>query len=212
VYSVQDVRVTLDPNQGWQCGCKGYAPGLECTHIEQARVFRQMRGSKRDDDTIELELSAEELQALYIAGSVEHTDFRPAATLVIPKRVPTHSRWTAVLAAAGITALSSGITYLLATDREQPIRVAGHGSLPALVAREHEAPAPPPVKFVNPFDATEVFEFSPGVSETEARDAVAEVLLSRARDRLAGVDAPGRGTKAVHRSKPAPAARLANRS
>jgi hypothetical protein len=39
------------------------------------------------------------------------------------------------------------------------------------------------VRFSNPFDATEVFEFPPGTSEAEARDAVAELLLQRARDR-----------------------------
>ena len=37
----------------------------------------------------------------------------------------------------------------------------------------------------NAFDATEVFEFPHGTSQSEAREAVAELLLSRARDRRA---------------------------
>jgi hypothetical protein len=42
-----------------------------------------------------------------------------------------------------------------------------------------------PVRVNNAFDATEVFEFPQGTTESEARDAVAELLLSRARDRRA---------------------------
>jgi hypothetical protein len=36
----------------------------------------------------------------------------------------------------------------------------------------------------NPFDATEVFEFPAETTKTEAREAMAELLLKRARDRL----------------------------
>jgi hypothetical protein len=39
------------------------------------------------------------------------------------------------------------------------------------------------VKFRNPFDQREVFEFPAGTTPTEARDAVAQILLQRARDR-----------------------------
>jgi hypothetical protein len=46
-----------------------------------------------------------------------------------------------------------------------------------------ESPEGTPVFFANPFDATEIFEFPPGTSETEARDAVANALLKRARER-----------------------------
>ena len=41
------------------------------------------------------------------------------------------------------------------------------------------------MRIKNAFDATEVFEFPPGTTESEAREAVAELLLSRARDRRA---------------------------
>ena len=41
----------------------------------------------------------------------------------------------------------------------------------------------PPVLVRNPFDQSEVFEFPAGTSKTAARDAVAEMLLQRARER-----------------------------
>jgi hypothetical protein len=47
---------------------------------------------------------------------------------------------------------------------------------PAPVARE-------PVLLKNPFDRNEVFEFPPGTTEAEARDAVAKVLFERAQSR-----------------------------
>jgi hypothetical protein len=39
------------------------------------------------------------------------------------------------------------------------------------------------VQVRNPFDATEVFEFPAGTTRTQAREAVAELLLQRAHDR-----------------------------
>jgi hypothetical protein len=65
---------------------------------------------------------------------------------------------------------------------------------PPLLLSEVEAPpqapvavpAPEPVRIRNPFDKGEVFEFPPGTSEQDARDAVAEALLQRARERGAG--------------------------
>jgi hypothetical protein len=47
-------------------------------------------------------------------------------------------------------------------------------------------PAPEPVRVRNPFDKEEVFEFPAGTSAQAARDAVAEMLLARARERGAG--------------------------
>jgi hypothetical protein len=42
----------------------------------------------------------------------------------------------------------------------------------------------PPVRFANPFDKTEVFEFPPGTTKEEARELVAQMLLERARGRV----------------------------
>lgn len=49
------------------------------------------------------------------------------------------------------------------------------------------APAEP-VRLANPFDASEVFEFPQGTKLAEARAAVAETLLERARARYAQLD------------------------
>jgi hypothetical protein len=45
-------------------------------------------------------------------------------------------------------------------------------------------PTPVPVRFANPFDRHEVFEFPPGTSRAEARSAVAVILMDRARARV----------------------------
>jgi hypothetical protein len=69
--------------------------------------------------------------------------------------------------------------------------LVGQPTAPAVALAVPVAPAPaataepqgPVVHVINPFDATEVFEFQAGTSESEARDAVAELLLQRARER-----------------------------
>jgi hypothetical protein len=55
----------------------------------------------------------------------------------------------------------------------------------------------PLVRFANPFDRTEVFEFPPGTSRAQARSAVAALLRERARERIAaGQDrTPARQTR-----------------
>lgn len=85
-----------------------------------------------------------------------------------------------------MSAVSSGLTYL-ATARapataepQQFSRALAVSETPRAALRDQV-----PVKFVNPFDTTEIFEFPPGTSETDVRDAVAELLLHRARDRQA---------------------------
>jgi hypothetical protein len=47
------------------------------------------------------------------------------------------------------------------------------------------SPAPATVQVRNPFDATEVFEFPAGTSETECREKVAKLLWQRANERRA---------------------------
>ena len=147
-----------------------------------------------DEDTIELELSEEQMQALSRAGTVEQLSDRPAELANIPssnaRRRNPRSRATPLLGIAVASGLLSGFAYLAIT-RKTPVHVA---QAPTPVAQEMTpgSPAseesPPlvtsePVRFRNPFDAGEVFEFPPGTSKAEARDAVAELLLRRALDR-----------------------------
>jgi len=46
------------------------------------------------------------------------------------------------------------------------------------------APAAATVKFANPFDRTEIFEFPAGTSTEEAKQRVAETLVQRAQARV----------------------------
>jgi hypothetical protein len=67
---------------------------------------------------------------------------------------------------------------------------------------------------VNPFDKKEVFEFPPGTSQADARDAVAQLLAERARDRRGQlvVKTPRRTGKTAESSGPAVASGVAPRS
>ena len=61
-------------------------------------------------------------------------------------------------------------------------------SVPPVAEATAATPAEPqgePLRIKNAFDATEVFEFPAGTSESEAREAVAALLLDRARERRA---------------------------
>jgi hypothetical protein len=194
LYTVEGVRVTLDGHRGWQCNCADYEEKHECPHLVQAQAFRQMRGAKRDDDTIELHCSAAQLQELSRAADEREEAPRTEIALAPPPparpvrlgRERRRSSWTTVSAAAALSAVSSGVTYLATTsarDNTSDQRL----SQVLLAPVETPAPAPPqePVSFVNPFDSAEIFLFPAGTSQSEARDAVAEFLLERARERAA---------------------------
>ena len=93
--------------------------------------------------------------------------------------------WPAIILQIGVATLVSGAIAYVATNPQQLPRTgtvsAGFAPLPRI-----SVPAPAqaePVLFRNPFDSTETFQFPAGTSETEARQAVAEVLLQRARER-----------------------------
>jgi hypothetical protein len=100
-------------------------------------------------------------------------------------------------AVAVASAILTAVTYTATTRtvRPGPIRpsVVSNPPVPAIVA-----PSPPPlpapltepaepVRFVNPFDRKEVFEFPAGTSEADARDAVANLLYERAEERRGAV-------------------------
>ena len=58
-----------------------------------------------------------------------------------------------------------------------------HPSASSALAESPSLDPTAPVRFANPFDPTEVFEFPPGTSYVDARDQVAERLIARARER-----------------------------
>lgn len=192
VYSVDGVRVTLDARQGWRCDCTP-APmqSLRCTHIERASVFKQMRGVKRHDDTVRPKFDTPELRALEHAASGASTIPHPGDHVRPSQRGVHLSRWAAVVIVVALAGVSSAVTYI-AMSRAETAPVGELHTAKAIVAPvppPHAEPRQVPVKFVNPFDPTEVFEFPPSTSQNAARAAVREHLLQRARARLASTHA-----------------------
>jgi hypothetical protein len=65
VYSVEGVHVILDDYGTWHCECPACPPGAQCTHIVQARRFKQMRGRLRSQKgNLEVEIHAAGFAAL----------------------------------------------------------------------------------------------------------------------------------------------------
>ena len=147
-------------------------------------------------DTFDLELSADEMMALRSApvlrperatSSID-PPARPLPVTVTPPATPDLSRVPVQIAIALTLALAEiGGVWHLSSVSDRSVR-----TIPAIAevhvpAAKPGPPLPPAerprVIFTNPFDASEVFDFPPGTSETEAHDAVADLLLQRARDR-----------------------------
>jgi hypothetical protein len=122
--------------------------------------------------------------------------------------------------AAAVAGLLGGLAYLATARARHPIPiVADSGSRPTTAPEAPtSAPAPSaapdvPVRFKNPFDASEVFEFPAGTSQIEVRDAVAEVLSQRARERQnLFVKRPRRNTNRADRNASVTASRATPRS
>jgi hypothetical protein len=171
-----------------------------------------------DDDTIEMELSESAMRLLSQAAALPPeapcpTTKNPAANApeapaaarseaprgAASTRPPRFGMVFAIVAAA--SALLTAVVYLASARVRRPdsvaLRVAAAPAAPVSVT-----PPPPsspstnatPVRFVNPFDRKEVFEFPPGTSAADARQAVAELLSQRARERQSLL------TKVSHRS------------
>ena len=95
------------------------------------------------------------------------------------------SRAVVSTAVAAALVIAGSIAHLAARQSRAPA-VLVQASLeppPPLPAQPPAPVAQEPVHLENPFDQSEVFDFPPGTSEAEARDAVAKVLLERAQSR-----------------------------
>ena len=180
-----------------------------------------------DDDTIELELSESALRLLSQAAVLPpepsypptknpaaNAPEAPAAALkeaprgsATSTRPPRSGLFFAITAVA--SALLIAVVYLatVRVRRSDPVapRVVAAPVAPVSVT------SPPlssstdatPVRFVNPFDRKEVFEFPPGTSEAYARQAVAELLSQRARERQSlWTKVPRRSGKTADRISP----------
>ena len=154
-------------------------------------------GSAHDssDDTIELELTGEQELALSRAAEAARATARPdesGPVLSVPEYENFACRRTARIdfvcnVTFAVAVLGIALASLWsASDRHPPAPAVTSAAPLAEVAPAGPAePQGAPVQIRNAFDATEVFEFPHGTTESEAREAVAELLLSRARDRRA---------------------------
>ena len=116
---------------------------------------------------------------------------RPAATSIFRRRslfqlliallVPA----IAVAAMIQVSAFELPIAPLPASAIARPPSSAAPvaQTLTPTTAVAEPAIAKPPVKFANPFDRSEIFQFPPGTTRQEARDAVAQILIDRASER-----------------------------
>jgi hypothetical protein len=154
-------------------------------------------GSAHDssDDTIELELTGEQELALSRAAEAARATARPdesGPVLSVPESENFASRRVARIdfvcnVTFAVAVLGIAVASLWpASDRHPPAPAVTSAAPLAEVAPAGPAePQGAPVQIRNAFDATEVFEFPHGTTESEAREAVAELLLSRGRDRRA---------------------------
>ena len=143
-------------------------------------------GSVTDSTTIEVMLSAQQMSALAGGPGLAATQHRK-------RRVIIGAAIAAVLVVLG------GVAHLAAKQNRAPPPVV-RAPAPPPVPPPVEAPAPPvgePVLFKNPFDHSEVFEFPPGTTKAEARDAVAKLLMERAQGR--GPDVLKLRSRKIHR-------------
>jgi hypothetical protein len=97
--------------------------------------------------------------------------------------------WPAIAIQIAVATIFSGVIAYVATNPEQ--LVAAHAAIGPVDAPMPAVRTPLParpedsarVQVMNPFDKTEVFDFPPGTSESDARLAVARLLMQRAHER-----------------------------
>lgn len=114
----------------------------------------------------------------------------PVATRPRPSLSAQGSR-VVIIAATAWVVLVSGVAYMV--HEGMPIRndaAPPASAIDTLVTAVSVAEPQLAVRFANPFDPAEVFEFPSDTSEADAREAVASFLLDRARARLGYGESP----------------------
>jgi hypothetical protein len=153
------------------------------------------------DDTIELQLTPEQWRELAQAAELAQP-VAPAqiSAVAAPGRVSAASSSPQPLIKVGPRAsftigakmVGATIAYV-AFAWWSAAQLAGQPQPPATAAARPTAVIPRPaliatasnpgVRVINPFDATEVFEFPAGTSRAESHEKVAQILMQRARER-----------------------------
>jgi hypothetical protein len=152
------------------------------------------------EDTVEIELTDQEQLALSQAAEAPRALAPDAApTNGSPDPAGDNCLWertaridfisTATFAALVLAVAGASLWHTTGFDARTTAAATPSVSAHAPPAPA-EAPRPPPLQVSNPFDPTEVFELPAETTESEAREAVADLLLQRARSRLAQTGGP----------------------
>lgn len=153
-----------------------------------------MTTSAGNDDTIELVLTPEQLESLSQAEELSEAPTAVPAVagtgMIVSHRLGRWHRQPIASMAVNTLAFVAFAWWSVSRLAGQP----PHPSPDMAVARpvpsalrpaSLNSPQQPTVRVVNPFDASEVFEFPAGTSKDESREKVAQILLQRARERQA---------------------------
>jgi hypothetical protein len=157
-----------------------------------------------DSSDTEIELSSDDLVSLSHVKKIDAAESVPSpviATAAAPAQIINAKPRQTSNARRAISRTAMFIGLMFATiagaiamythSQTNPVKRVQHTWKPAFPQPvgdtepepQEVAPQGPPVKYVNPFDRSEVFEFPPGTSRAAARDAVADILLQRAAER-----------------------------
>jgi hypothetical protein len=150
-----------------------------------------MTSSAIGDDTIELQLTPEQL--LELSRAAEEAESIAAFCSpqpfveVSPASGLPRSRHLSIAKMAASTIAYAAFAWWGASQ------LAGQPKAPVVAAARPAVVIPrtvlvtsspqPAVRVINPFDATEVFEFPAGTSRAESREKVAQILWQRAHER-----------------------------
>jgi hypothetical protein len=157
------------------------------------------RTTRTSEASTEVELDASDLAAMTPAPKAEPTPAHIPVGELHPDDGIEHTaaRSTKVLKIglpvglllAAVATGSALYTRTSPTPAIQPLPPAAPSApLPDWVTEQADLvpePQAEPVRFANPFDKSEVFEFPAGTSQAEARDQVAALLLERGLERRA---------------------------
>jgi hypothetical protein len=143
------------------------------------------RGLNMEPPAVQAEMDAQDLRELVKDDSLEPTQpiAPPSASPSDENDAAAEARRAKARLALGFTvvftgAIVAGALYEPPSTGKSAFNTATAWLESASVDRE-------PVRFPNPFDESEVFEFPAGTTEQEARDAIAGFLLERATKRQA---------------------------
>jgi hypothetical protein len=155
------------------------------TGVERLEAAAGSHASQGDDDTIELVLTEEDRLTLSRVAEEEHAETSleegafVATGAFLRNRSMRFRRWSLALASSGLS-VAIGVALGVVVERSSRMMITVPPGTTQLAESQES-----PVRFTNPFDPSEVFDFPSGTSDDQARESVAAILLQRARDRQA---------------------------